>query len=91
MFYEQSIQISPASTGIADVADMPRYRYRVSANGHDFGVYCAESEQGARDACAQDAGYESESEMVSRLERPSDLIAELVPDLDGAALRGDAA
>ena len=58
-------------------------RYRVTANDSDFGVYEADSKQGALDACAQDAGYESESEMVSRLERPSDLVAELVPDAAG--------
>jgi hypothetical protein len=50
--------------------------YEVSANGHVFGVYEADSEQEARDLCAQDAGYKSEADMVRQLEQESDLVAE---------------
>ena len=53
--------------------------YEVSANGQVFGVYEADSEQGARDACARDAGYESEAQMAKTLERPSQLVAVEVP------------
>jgi len=50
-------------------------KYEVSANGTVFGTYEANSEQAARDLCAHDAGYESEAEMVSRLEQPSEIEA----------------
>lgn len=50
-------------------------QFEVSANGTVFGVYEADDEQGARDACAQDAGYKSEADMVARLERKSELEA----------------
>jgi hypothetical protein len=50
-------------------------RFEVFANGHSFGIYEAETEQDARDACARDAGYESEANMVERLEKPSQLKA----------------
>lgn len=50
-------------------------QYRVFANGTDFGIYSAEDEQGARDACARDAGYASEIDMMRRLDAPSDLEA----------------
>lgn len=49
--------------------------YEVSANGTVFGTYEADSEQGARDLCAQDAGYESEEDMARRLEQESELVA----------------
>lgn len=49
--------------------------YAVSANGTVFGTYEADSEQQARDLCAQDAGYQSEADMVRRLEQPSELVA----------------
>ena len=52
--------------------------YEVSANGQVFGIYLAGSEQAARDMCAQDAGYKSESDMAIRLEKPSELVAELL-------------
>lgn len=51
-------------------------KYQVSANGQVFGTYEADSEQDARDLCAQDAGYEGEVDMESRLEQPSELVAE---------------
>lgn len=41
-------------------------KYIVSANGTEFGTYEANSEQEARDLCAQDAGYKSEADMVER-------------------------
>lgn len=49
--------------------------YEVSANGIVFGTYASDSEQGARDLCARDAGYESEADMVDRLDQPSELKA----------------
>jgi hypothetical protein len=52
-------------------------KYQVSANGYVFGTYEAATEQEARDLCAQDAGYKSESDMEARLEQPSDLVAEI--------------
>ncbi len=53
-------------------------KYQVSANGTIFGTYEAETEQQARDLCAQDAGYASEADMVERLGQESDLIAEAI-------------
>lgn len=50
-------------------------QYEVSANGTVFGVYEAESEQGARDACAKDAGYKDEADMSAKLEQDSELEA----------------
>lgn len=49
--------------------------FRVSANGATFGVFEAETEQRARDACAMDAGYKSEADMCAQLEQPSALVA----------------
>jgi len=54
------------------------HAFLVHADGHDFGIYLAHDEQGARDACAFDAGYADEAEMVARLEQPSNLIAQSV-------------
>jgi len=51
-------------------------KYEVSANGQVFGTYEADSEQAARDLCAQDAGYKDEADMVAQLEQPSELVAE---------------
>ena len=48
-------------------------KFTVWANSGVFGPYEAEDEQGARDACAQDAGYESEAQMEKALERESEL------------------
>ena len=50
-------------------------KYEVSANGHSFGVYEADSEGDARDLCAMDAGYDSEFDMVDSLKQPSELVA----------------
>ena len=50
-------------------------KYEVSANGQVFGIYEADSEQAARDLCAQDAGYDSESDMEAKLEQESELRA----------------
>jgi hypothetical protein len=50
-------------------------QYQVRANGHVFGIYEANSEQEARDLCAQDAGYESEANMEDHLNQPSELAA----------------
>jgi hypothetical protein len=53
--------------------------YRVHANGTTFGDYLADDTQGARNACAMDAGYASEADMERQLERPSGLVAEPIP------------
>lgn len=50
-------------------------QFEVSANGTIFGVYAADDAQGARDACAVDAGYKSEADMVAQLDQPSELVA----------------
>ena len=50
-------------------------QFQVSANGTDFGIYEADTEQGARDACARDAGYDSEADMVEQLQSASELVA----------------
>ena len=50
-------------------------KFQVEANGTVFGVYAADDAQAARDACAADAGYESEADMAVRLGRPSELVA----------------
>ncbi len=52
-------------------------KYQVSANGHEFGIYEAATEQEARDLCAQDAGYKSEADMEAQLEQPSELVADI--------------
>lgn len=52
--------------------------YRVTANGVVMGDYGVNTAQEARDMAAQDAGYESEAEMVQRLDQPSELVAELL-------------
>ncbi len=49
--------------------------FEVSANAVVFGVFVAESEQGARDLCAIDAGYDSEAHMAEQLGRESELTA----------------
>ena len=49
--------------------------FQVEANGTIFGVYVADDEQAARDACAVDAGYRDEADMVDQLNQPSDLVA----------------
>ena len=52
--------------------------YTVSANGIEFGQYEAANEEEALDACARDAGYASEADMVSQLEQPSELVAVII-------------
>lgn len=52
-------------------------KYIVSANGTEFGIYEANSEQEARDMCAKDAGYMSEADMVEQLGQDSDLVAQV--------------
>jgi Uma2 family endonuclease len=53
-------------------------RFLVYSNDANFGVFEAEDEQGAIDACAREAGYESERDMVQQLEQASTLIAKMV-------------
>lgn len=56
-------------------------QFQVEANGTIFGIYPGTTEQDARDACAREAGYQSEADMVDRLDQPSELIAtEIEPD-----------
>jgi hypothetical protein len=50
-------------------------KYQVSANGQVFGTYEADSEQAARDLCAQDAGYKNEADMAAQLGQASELVA----------------
>jgi hypothetical protein len=50
-------------------------QFQVSANGSDFGIYEADTEQAARDACAVDAGYDSEADMSAKLDANSELQA----------------
>ena len=45
--------------------------YQVEANGVIFGIYQAADIQSAKDACAVDAGYKSEADMIVQLEQPS--------------------
>lgn len=47
--------------------------YHVYANAAE-GYYEADDEQGARDAFAMDAGYQSEADMVEQLEQPSEIV-----------------
>jgi len=49
--------------------------FEVSANGHVFGVWPAESEQEAINLCAQDAGYKSIAHMEASLERLCEMVA----------------
>ena len=55
-------------------------KFEVFSNGRSFGIYEAETEQEARDACARDAGYQSEAHMVEQLDRASQLQAIAVPN-----------
>ena len=48
--------------------------FHVWADACDFGMIEAESEQAARDAASQIAGYNDEADMVARLESPSELV-----------------
>lgn len=52
--------------------------YQVQVNGLVLGLYEADDEQDARDAAAQDAGYQSEADMAVQLDRPSELVAILL-------------
>lgn len=61
-------------------------KFEVSANGQIFGIYEGETGKAARDACAVDAGYASESDMESRLETPSEFEAIRVLDAGDYAL-----
>jgi len=47
-------------------------KFTVSEKGQELGVYEGETAQDARDACAVAAGYESESDMESKLESASE-------------------
>jgi len=48
--------------------------FHVWADACDFGLIEAESEQAARDAASQMAGYKNEADMVAQLESPSELV-----------------
>jgi hypothetical protein len=57
-------------------------RFQVLAcRGRSFGIYLAGDEQGARDACAQGAGYDSEADMIAQIDQPSELVARDVTDI----------
>lgn len=53
-------------------------QFIVHAGGPVFGTYEAETEQEARDLCAQDAGYANESDMEEQTGVKSDLVAQEV-------------
>ena len=55
-------------------------KFQVSANGQALGVYEGETAQDARNACAVDAGYKGEADMVAQLESPSELSADAVEE-----------
>jgi len=57
--------------------------YQVHANGMLCGLYSANSEQEARDLAAIDAGYDSEADMESQIEKASELVAD---QLDGSSV-----
>lgn len=54
-------------------------KFNVYANDCEFGMIEAATQQEARDAAAQMAGYESEADMVERLGQPSEIVAEEAP------------
>ena len=60
-------------------------KFEVSANGQIFGLYEGDTEQAARDACAVDAGYASESDMELQLETPSEFEAVRILDAEDYA------
>jgi hypothetical protein len=53
-------------------------RFLVYSNDASFGIFEAEDEQQAIDACAREAGYESERDMIRQLNGASTLIAKVV-------------
>lgn len=53
-------------------------QFEVRANGTALGTYEADDAQGARDACAVDAGYKSEADMTERLDQTSNLVATVI-------------
>jgi hypothetical protein len=57
----------------------------VHANGRPFGVFIARTPQDARDALANDAGYESEADMVEQLGQPSEMKTLDIDDIPGNA------
>lgn len=74
---DDNIFAEPLRKVRAVLAKIPAKKFEVinCQSGLSLGVYEAESEQEARDACARDAGYKSEAEMVERLGQPSQLKA----------------
>lgn len=60
--------------------------FEVQANGIVFGIYEADSAQGACDACAIDAGYKSEADMAAQLEQPSELVAAAIARAEGGQI-----
>jgi hypothetical protein len=58
-------------------------KYLVYSQFWSIGVYHAIDEQGARDLCAQDAGYKDEKHMNERLDKNWDLFSkDVTNDLD---------
>jgi hypothetical protein len=68
----KSLTTAPRGTGAKEIK---MAQFQVSANGTDFGIYEADTEQDARDACAVDAGYDSEADMAAKLDAKSELQA----------------
>jgi hypothetical protein len=64
-----------------------RFIVRFSKGAVIPGIYEAADEQGARDACARDAGYQSEADMVEQIEQPSEMVAK---ECDLSAIPGHA-
>lgn len=55
-------------------------KYEVTANGIVFGVYEANTEEEARNLCAQDAGYDNETDMELQLGQGSQLEARKIKE-----------
>lgn len=50
-------------------------QYQVSANGHVFGIYAADTAEDACDLCAQDAGYKSVAHMEEQIGSECEFVA----------------
>ena len=55
-------------------------KYEVTANGAVFGCYGANTEEEARNLCAQDAGYDNETDMELQLGQESQLEARKIKE-----------
>jgi hypothetical protein len=57
-----------------DTTEIKRFQV-LARGGRSLGIFLATCAQAARDACAIDAGYRSEAEMVEQIDQPSELVA----------------